>query len=705
MTGRAFPTVLLMALLWLLVGGCTGGQVRTNVILISLDTTRADHLGCYGSESVRTPNIDALAARSLRFERCFAPVPITLPSHTSMLTGLYPLRHSVRDNGTFRLPEHIPTLATVLGDAGWRTIGVIGAFPLTARFGLARGFDVWDEELIERQQELLPLAFDQRPADRVTRAALRHLERLEREPFFLFVHYFDPHRPWQAPALYGERYRGSPYGAEIAFTDAWVGRLLEGVRAMGLLDRTLVVFTADHGEGLRDHEEETHSYLLYNETVRVPLLLAAPGVGAGVVEHPVSLVDIVPTVLELVGVDTPGSLDGRSLLAPPQPGRLIYLESLAGRLQHGWNDLRACVVGANKFILGIEPQLYDLDHDLAERHNLAADKRHLAEEIDGDLRRFIASNQGPRSLRDAFSVADEDVVRQLEALGYAVAGTRERDWSEPGPITRGGDPRRHIELVDIQSVCRSLLNSGEVPLALEMVEHGLDDHPDDLELLRLLVTARLAAGDGARAVAAAHRLQRVAFPEARDHVLCALAALAAGDLETALGLARRAAAVGGGDRERRLLATVLARVGDHGEAVAVLGAILEDNPCEGATLRELASIQRRAGNRAELEASYRRMRDCAPRDPAPLVNLGNLRVESQDLEAAEALYREAAELHPGYALAHYALGVVHAQRGDAVAAEEALRRALALAPVNSPVGRRASELLRLQEEGHGVVDG
>jgi len=313
--------VRIFAALYLLAAvsvGCGPWQppAPLNVILVSIDTLRADHLGCYGYDDIRTPNIDRFAERSLRFDRCFSAVPITLPSHTTMMTGMYPLRHSVRDNGTFMVPNDIPTVATTLGELGWRTAGVIGSFPLTSRFGLSRGFDIWDEDLSNQYVKVISLFFDERKADRVTRRALEALDDIDEDPFFLFVHYFDPHHPWDPPVAYSRQYSHLMYDGEIAFVDSWLGELLNDVERRGLFEKTVVIITADHGEGLGDHEEYTHSMLLYNETTRVPLLLYYPGVEPSTVSTAVSLVDIAPTIFELLGVEVAHEIDGHTLLRP-----------------------------------------------------------------------------------------------------------------------------------------------------------------------------------------------------------------------------------------------------------------------------------------------------------------------------------------------------------------------------------------------------
>jgi arylsulfatase A-like enzyme/Flp pilus assembly protein TadD len=693
-----------IVVLLMLISGCGDFHrtARPNIILISMDTTRADHLGCYGHDGIRTPAIDSLASTSVRYERCYAPVPITLPSHTSMLSGQYPIRHSVRDNGTFTVPAQVPTLATILGDRGWRTIGVIGAFPLSERFGFARGFQDWNEDFTTRPQDLLPLAFDQRTAEQVTSEALHQIDNDRDRPFFLFVHYYDPHRPWTAPALFGRRYRGSPYLAEIAYTDMAIGRLLNGLRERGHLENAIVVLTADHGEGLGDHEEATHSYLVYDETTRVPFLLSGPGINPGVVRTPVSLVDIAPTILDLVNIEPPTVMDGRSLLGPQPPDRPVFVESLAGRLHHGWNDVRGIVVADHKYIIGHGTLLFDIDQDPSESRDLSQMMPDLANDLDRELRSFITSGQGPISLEEAFTKADLDVRNRLEALGYIVntGNGADMDWSELGPITAAGDPRRHLSIVELQSIVRALVSEGDIPLAMETVARGLEDHPEDIDLLRLLLIARLKVGDALGAAAASERLQAVSKMEPRDDVLCAVAAMAVGDIEAALRFSERAADVSDDSRELRVHARALTRAGRTGDALVVVRRILDREPCETMTLHDLAKLYRFLGDTDAARTTYERMLECAPYDPSPLVNLGNMAVEDGHIEAARALYLEAARIAPNYALAHYSIGALAFESGDWDDARESLRRALSLAPVSSPVGRNAAAMIATLERSN-----
>ncbi len=683
--------VLSPLLLLLMFSGCRPRPM--NVLLISMDTTRADHLGCYGHDSIKTPNIDRLAASSQRFAHCFSAVPVTLPSHTTILSGRYPIYHSVRDNGTFHVPADLPTLASILAGRGWTTMGVIGSFPITKAFGLSRGFQYWDEKFPPRPDVLMPLAFEQRTADAVTKTALKMLDDHGGEPFFLFVHYFDDHRPWQAPALYARQYPQSPYDAEIAYLDSWIGELLEGLRKRHLDENTVIVLTGDHGEGLSDHEEETHSMLLYNGTLHVPLLLHAPGVEPGVIDRPVSSADIAPTVLEVLGISDGPEMDGFSLLHDPGD-RLIYSESLVGRLSHGWNDLRAAVVGGRKFILGVEPELYDVESDEGERNNLASAEPGKVRKIRKRLLDFIATHQGPYPLAESFSAADSETVRKLRALGYVVSERKHDELEELGPITPEGDPRPKLEMVEIQSIVRSLVNEHRLPLALEILGPFRRKAPEDIEMIRLELMIRILGNQPGEAVGCADLLEKHPLHESRDLKSCALAHRLAGDERGSLRLIDEAMEAGKDEGLVLLKIDILDEMGKDQEADTLLAGILKASPCSEEALWTRARRLRLSGAPpGSLGAVYSEIAHCAPDDPRVPYNLGNLRFEAGDDDSAQKYYETALEKSPSYIPAHFGLALVLRDSGEAAAAAKELEEVIRNAPINSTYGQKAAALM------------
>ena len=426
--------------IWSLAAACSGPPAD-NLLLVSFDTTRADRLSAYGYPHPTSPAIDALAERGTLFENAYSHAPSTLPAHASLLTGLLPPGHGARANGRFQLSERHSTLAELLSEEGFDTAGFIGALPIDRRFGMAQGFDLYDgdfasQEAGEARGAWLGHAFGafERGAEEVTGGALAWLrQRPAGKRWFLFVHFFDPHKPYAAPAPFAERFE-HPYDAEIAFADHHLGRLLEAVR--GVPGKTLVVFTADHGEGLGEHGEEAHNRYLYDSTIRVPLIFALDGVvtGGATVRSPVSHVDVLPTVLELLGLDGARSaeLPGRSLApvlvegAEPEP-RAVYSETLEWKLGiAGGVEVRALVDGRFKLVRSdverdgggfLVLELYDLEADPAERVNLA---RRDAETRDRLARRLTAWSH--RLEAEAFEPEgydlDEATLEGLKSLGY-----------------------------------------------------------------------------------------------------------------------------------------------------------------------------------------------------------------------------------------------------------------------------------------------
>src|SRR5262249_28331086 len=292
----------------------SGAMQGANVLLVTIDTLRADHVGAYGSTAGLTPTLDRLAREGVPFEHAYAHVPLTLPSHTSPLTALYPTQHGGHDNGAFR-PGDLPTLATALQSAKYRTAAFVGAFVLDARFGLNRGFDTYDDRLAGSSADLEVV---QRTAEQVLEPAFQwiqgnHQSPITNQPFFAWVHLYDPHEPYAAPEPYRSRYTTDPYAGEVAYTDASLGSFLERLRANGHLSNTLVVVAADHGESLGDHGERTHGLFAYDATLRVPLVMwAPPRLAPAVATFPARLVDVAPTILDLVGAAPFAKADGRT---------------------------------------------------------------------------------------------------------------------------------------------------------------------------------------------------------------------------------------------------------------------------------------------------------------------------------------------------------------------------------------------------------
>ena len=430
-----------------------------NVLLISLDTTRADSLAPYGAAEERTPALARLAREGIVFETAIAPVPLTLPSHATLLTGLDPARHSVRDNSAYTLPPSAVTLAETLREAGWRTFAAIASVVLLPRFGLDQGFDRYDVEglVVTTGPE------HERQADAVANAALQLLPGPE--PFFGFVHFYDPHRPYRAPAELERRF-GDPYAAEVHLADLAVGRLLDALRAGGRLDRTIVVVTADHGESLGEHGESTHGMLVHDATQRVPLFVRLPGAAPRRVGGLVAaLADVMLTLLELCGVSAPPGLDGRSLVpalrgAEMEPGD-AYLESLYPRRAFDFAPLYGVRTLEWKLVLGAEPHLWRVGSDPGERWDVASDHPEVVEALTHRIH-HLRDGRGEALSAQEQQLTDEE-LQAFGGLGYVASLTGD----DPDDEASGRpDPYRDIADAEEASLATLLADQGKHEAAI-----------------------------------------------------------------------------------------------------------------------------------------------------------------------------------------------------------------------------------------------
>src|SRR4051812_5018500 len=402
------------------------------IVLITIDTLRADRLGVYGSRAGLTPALDQFAATAVRFTAAVTQVPLTLPAHATILTGLHPPRHGVRTNDGFQLAAEVPTLAETLRKSGYATGAFIGGYPLRGSSGLSRGFDRYDDEFLRTRGAV------ERSADAVVAAAVPWITEHRSRPFFAWLHLFDPHSPYTPPPSYAAAHAGAPYDGEIAYTDSAIGRLLDRLRNLDVFSRATVVIIADHGESLGEHGERTHGTFLYDATVRVPLLIKLPGAAAArVVDVPVEAADVAPTLAAAAGAPLP-DVDGKSLLELIAGGsgdaeRAAYAESFYQNVLLGWSPLRAVRTRQWKFVAAPRPELYDLESDPGERQNRVAERGALAA---GLARLLPPLGSDPRA--DAPAAGRESAER-LRALGYVSGSTAPTG-------TRGVDPKDRVDV-------------------------------------------------------------------------------------------------------------------------------------------------------------------------------------------------------------------------------------------------------------------
>jgi len=387
-----------------------------NVLLITADTLRWDHVGYSGSSPAQTPEIDRLAKESAVFTHAYSHNPITLAAHANILTGRLPLAHGIHDNATFRLTPDETMISEYLKGKGYRTGAFIGAFPVSSQFGFNQGFDIYDDELESPTQNVI--YFVERPAEKVVNPALAWI-RQQKGKWFTWVHLYDPHYPYAPPPAYRQRYPRNPYAGEVAYLDAQLGRIFAYLRQSRQLENTLIVFTGDHGEALGDKGETTHSYFAYESTIRIPLFIHVPRGKPVTVKENASHIDIFPTICSLLGMTSPSGLQGESLLPLIQGGKRkekrIYFESLTPYFSFNWAPLHGFIRDAEKFIDLPIPELYRLDSDPKEDKNLAPNRdvspyqQSLA---------FIMKRNTLKKIENASLKPDEPMLRKLRSLGY-----------------------------------------------------------------------------------------------------------------------------------------------------------------------------------------------------------------------------------------------------------------------------------------------
>lgn len=455
------------------------------VILISIDTCRADHLGCYGYWRNTTPNIDTLAAEGIVFDNAFTSVPLTLASHSSMLTGTIPLYHRVRENVNYRLSEPNITIAEVLQKNGFETGAFVGAFVLDSQFGLAQGFDTYNDSL--KNENKIVFMFAERDAEEVTHTANKWLEEHRDDKFFLFLHYFDPHSPYNFHKRFGFVSKaGQPssvdlYDSEIAYTDDCVGMVIKKLKDLGLYDSTLLIITSDHGESLGEHSEKSHGYFIYNSTLRVPLIIKIPGGPKGKrIENLVGLVDIVPTVYGSLGIPIPQHVQGRDLNAlflnenDSIEERFLYCESLVST-KFGLNPFLGLVSNRWKYIHSSKPELYDLEKDFHEKNNLYAQHMEQGRIMQDELNSILKTYSRDQSDTDNKMVLDEESKKRLESLGYISDSTVDDNIQFD---ENDSDPKKFIEVYNFIDKFLPLAATGKYEEAEKLCNDMLAKWPD-----------------------------------------------------------------------------------------------------------------------------------------------------------------------------------------------------------------------------------
>ncbi len=604
---------------------------RLNVVVVTIDTLRADHLRCYGYGKVETPVLDGLAASGALFERAFAQAPLTPPSHASIFTGTYPPVHKVRDTGGFVLPSSSVTLAKILQNQGWDTGAFIGAWVLKKTFGFNQGFAVYDDDMPKVVQSRDQIEEPERRAGDVVDRAIRWLDGREAgKPFFAWLHLYDPHMPYDPPQPFRQKYRDRPYDGEVAYTDRELGRFLDALDRKSPPENTVVAVLSDHGESLGEHGEYTHGIFLYDSTLHIPLILRGPGVPAGTrVKQQVRSIDVMPTILALLGGQAPASCQGVSLIpalaGKPAATGVSYAETLYPKMNMNWAELRALRTDRWKCIRAPKPELYDLVADPGEEHNLLEQNPQEYRNLEQQLKAIAGIKDGQAERIEA-NLMDDRTVQQLKSLGYLSGGSREFKLTG-----QGIDPKDRVEVIK------------------------------NLEL---------ATAPGPRRLPPARRLQLLESAMKEDQTNPTVYYYLGYEYEEA-GRYRDAMqvyknAVDKGAENARLLSRMgdlYLREGDKDAAIDAYEKATRLNPLNPSTQSNLATAYAEKGRLLEAERVFQFI--LASEEYAPAYNgLGLIAIQRQDLVSARAYFEKAAGLDPDLVEAQLNLGLIYRMAGD-----------------------------------------
>lgn len=615
---------------------------KLNIVLFTIDTLRADHLECYGYEGVKTPHINGLAAEGVRFAHFISQAPLTLPSHCSIFTGTYPLFHGVRDNGGFYLKENHTTLAELLKVRGYRTGAFVGAFVLDSCWGLDQGFDYYFDNFDLTKYRRISLDAVQRRGDEVLDEARRWIEARLDDKFFVWIHLYDPHTPYDPPEPFKTQYQGRMFGlydGEIAYVDFLIGEFIAFLKARGLLEKSLVILTADHGESLGEHKESAHGFFVYDAVLRIPLIIRFPQnmkLEGVVVSTQAQSIDLMPTILQLIAVPVPSSVQGKNLLpliaGKKSQAQPAYSETFYPRYHYGWSELRSLRQGNLKFIAAPRPELYDLSLDPRETNNLFSIERDMAEKMRRELEKLVKKNSSPEAAGAVVNNIDQESLLKLQTLGY-IGAFHNLTKDKPGRTL--ADPKDRIELYNEIKLTQFLVSEEKLDLAEAKIRRILSQDPSILEA-------------------------------------------------------------------RYLLGYLLAKQKKYAEAVKEFQAALEVDPEYYEALFGLSLAYKENGQAEEAILGFKRMLDLDPRDTKPYIHLADIFQDRGDLEEATRQIQAAVAIDPESRYLRNRLGACYLALKRYDEAEKEIK--LALSMERSQPLMNAHFNLALLHEARGEVE-
>ena len=676
------------------LSGCNQQQ-DINIVIVTFDTTRADHIAAYGNKNAQTPTLDKLAQDGVLYEKALTSIPITLPSHSSIMTGKVPFSHGVRDNGLFKLNDSQLTLAEILKQNGYNTAAAIGSFPLTSQFGINQGFDYFNEHITQKFEDIfgertIPkdrLFFDERKAAQVNDVILPWLNDNAKSPFFIWMHYFDPHHPHEPPAPYNQSFIHDLYLGEIAYADESLGTIIAELKRLNVYDNTLIVFTSDHGEGLDEHNESTHSLLIYNGTLHVPLIVKYPKqqYANTRVSNWVGSIDIFPTILSQLGIDIPDDIQGQILPTESSTDttRNIYAETLSPRFSRGWGEQRGLIKNGYKYIYGPQKELYNMNDDPHEVNNLINSNPQLAQSMQVDLQDYLDEYQLPET--NSSIDVDSETLNTLRGLGYIQSSGNAIEYFEEKLDDSGDAPQLHVDTISTYSMAKNLLFAGDFIEANRYLEALLLTDSDNLAYLELKIQADINLGNYQIAKQTLEQLPEDSYGTLNlPKRLSLLGKIYFSDKEYAQSKALfedaenlETSAMG-----QYYLANIYALEKKYTKQQQHLQNILTINPESINTLNDLAISYAMDDNIYLAEQTFDKALEINPYHQLSYYNYGTFLSSIDDYQAAEKQFSRAIKLNNTYISAHYALIETYVKEGKINDAKIALKNLQNLAPLH-----------------------
>jgi choline-sulfatase len=616
-----------------------------NVVVVTIDTLRADHLHCYGYQKIETPALDALAQRGTLFENAVSQAPLTPPSHACIFTGQYPTVHGVRSTGGFVLQSSSHPLARILHEQGWDTAAFVSSAVLKKVIGFGNGFDVYDDEMPRAGNAHTVREDPERPAGATVDRAIAWLHSQTGKPYFLWVHLYDPHMPYNPPGVFRTKYRDRPYDGEIAYTDQQLGRLFDAIGMKSPADHTIIAVISDHGESLAEHGEFTHGVFLYDATLHIVFMMAGPGVPSGMsVKQQVRSIDVLPTVLALLGGGAPPNVQGLSL-TPTFSGQNVatdisYEETMYPKVALGWAELRGIRTNHWKYIRAPKPELYDLTQDAGETTNVIAQHPQEVARFEAHLANVIGANGSEKVRTD---MVDEKMTAQLRSLGY-LGGSSPREYVLNG---QGVDPKDRVGIL-------KLLYDAEEPNShlpeakrIAMLQEAVREDPTDPSLYHMLGGELEKSGQYGKALDTYEDALRKGVEDGRLHSRIADLALRSGNKDIAIAEYERAA---------------------------------KFNPTDLGSQTNLGTAYLEKGRVADAERAFQWVLANDPHSPEAHNGLGLIAIQRRDMATAQTQFEQAVQLNPDNVEAQMNLGLIYAMAGDRARARRCFEAFLARAP-------------------------